>query len=142
MAALAATAALGLALVAADERSLFHFPGYEDFRTQAIARTDREQEWPFSVDRGYLLCAWVLGQQAVYFAEQMTEEQREDDLDPRIVAVTTDPIEIIIGSIGSRDLFAPYRSIEELIVRLAPLVPTGRRLCDQPRGSEIGPGEL
>lgn len=142
MSGIAMAAALGLTLAAADERSFFFIPGVEDFRMQAIARTEREREWPFSVESGYLLCAWVMGQKVVYFVEELPQDQRDDDVDPRIIPVAADPLALIVGSIGSRDLLAPYDSLEQLIRRIAPFERTGLRLCDQPRGSEIGPGEL
>lgn len=127
-------------LIPAGERGLFHFPGADSFRTQRVDRTGNEREWPFSVDSGYLLCAWLMGQRTVYFAERLEDE--EEEATPRVVIVSSDPLDLAFVNIGSNDLFAPFDGIEQLIVRVAPFVSLGRRLCDQPRGSDIGPGEL
>lgn len=142
MAALATAAAVGLSLVMAGERGMFFVPGADDFRKQTVARTDRERDWPFSVDSGYLLCAWVMGERAVYFLEALPDDEADDDVEPRAVAVSADPLAIVIGSIGNRDLLAPFETIEQLVLRMAPFERIGRRLCDQPPGTDLGPGEL
>lgn len=143
--ALAAAASLLLAapLAAApvNERSLFHIPGVEDFRIQRIFRSDREREWPFSVESGYLMCAWVFGQRAVFFSEEPAEDARDDEY-PRTITVSTDPFDLAFGNLGSRDLMAETEGLEKLIPLMAPFERLGRSLCDQPRGAEIGPGEL
>ncbi len=136
-------AAVAMALVAplavTSERGWFHIPGAEDFRVQSIARTDREQDWPFSVDRGFLLCAWVMGERVVYFS---TEPDEDEDESPRLIVVSSNPFDIMLASMMGRDLIAPYDDMEQLVARFAPFQRIGQRLCDQPRGSEIGQGEL
>ena len=126
-------------VVPADERDLFHLPTADAFRTQRIDRATNEREWPFSVDSGYLACVWLLGQRTVYFAERLEDE---DEAEPRVVVVSNNPLDLAFVNIGSNDLFAPFDGLGELIVRVSPFVSLGRRLCDQPRGSDIGPGEL
>lgn len=130
-------------LIPANERGLFHVPTSEDaFRIQRIDRTDREKDWPFSVDSGYLVCVWLMGERTVYFADRLRGEDDEADRTPRVVVVSTNPLDLALANIGSNGLFVPFDGFEAMIVRLAPFVSLGKRLCDQPRGSDIGPGEL
>lgn len=125
----------------AGERGLFHVPSSEDdFRIQRIDRTGGEKDWPFSVDGGYLMCVWLMGERTVYFADRLREE--DEDETPRVVVVSTNPFDLAFVNIGANDLFRPVDGLEQLIVRVAPYASLGRRLCDQPRGSDIGPGEL
>ena len=140
MAMLAAALAVAAPMMLADEKSFFHIPGVEDFRIQAISRTGNEEEWPFGVGEGFLLCAYVLGDRVVYFATR--PEGNDDGIMPRVIVISTNPFDLLMSSLMARDLIASYESIEQLIVRMAPFETLGRRLCDQPRGSEIGPGEL
>jgi hypothetical protein len=130
---------------ARDERSPFHFPRAEDVRMQAIARTDNEKRWPFTVDEGTLLCIWSGGQKVVLFAEKAPDDLDEhevDDYRPDMVFVSANPFDLTLLNIASRHLIVQVDTLEELIVRMAPFEKLGRRLCDQPRGSAIGPGEL
>ena len=128
-------------LIPANERGLFHFPTSEDaFRIQRIDRTKGEKDWPFSIDSGYLMCVWLMGERTVYFAERLDDD--DGDETPRAVVVSTNPLDLALANIGANDLFVPFDGFEAMIVRLAPFVGLGRRLCDQPRGSDIGPGEL
>ena len=128
-------------LIPAGERGLFHVPTSADaFRIQRIDRTGREKDWPFSVDSGYLMCVWLMGERTVYFAERLGDE--DGDETPRAVVVSTNPLDLALANIGANGLFVPFDGFEAMIVRLAPFVGLGRRLCDQPRGSDIGPGEL
>ncbi len=123
------------------ERGPFHFPMSEDdFRIQRIDRTDREKNWPFSVDSGYLMCVWLMGERVVYFADRSEEEDEHEK--PRVVVVSTNPLDLALANIGENGLFVPFDGFESMIARLGPFVSLGRRLCDQPRGSDIGPGEL
>ena len=134
----AAVVLMGTALlVPVDEKGLFHIPTDEDFRFQRIARTDNERGWPFSVDEGYLACARVMGDPTVYFT---TIEDEPDDA--RTVIVSTDPLDLAFVNMGSNDLFAPFSGLEELIPLVAPFERLGERLCEQPRGADLGPGEL
>lgn len=130
-----------LAAASADERSLFHIPGVEDFRIQHIARSDRERDWPFAVDAGYLMCVWIVGERTVYFAE-VPDEDADDDEYPRTVIVSTNPFDLAFGNMGARDLVIETQGLAQLIPLMAPFERLGKTLCDQPRGSEIGPGEL
>lgn len=139
MAGLASVMALAVPLMVSDEQSLFHIPGAEDFRVQAIGRSGSEREWPFTVDRGYLFCAYVMGERTVYFAERPTDERQGL---PRTIVVSADPFDLMLSALLARDLIAPFADIEELIVRMGPFQRAGRQLCDQPRGITIGPGEL
>jgi len=125
-------------MLAADERGRFHFPRTEDaFRLQKIERKG-EQEWPFAATSGHLMCVWVLGQKVVYFAETLGGDRKE----PRVLVVSTNPFDLMVVNAGSSAMFTPYDDLEQLIVRLAPFESLGRRLCDQPRGTEVGPSEL
>jgi hypothetical protein len=124
------------------EDSPFHFPGAEDFRIQHIARSGAEQGWPFSVDEGWLMCAWIMAEKAVYFAEMLPDDA-DYDATPRMVIVATDPLALLIVNVGANDLFAPFGGqLEQLIPLLAPFERLGHKLCDQPPGTVIGPGEL
>lgn len=137
----AALTALMLALPVTsvrDERSLFHLPGPDDVRMQVITRSGNERDWPFVIDSGYLACVWSAGQKVVMFVEKPPVGDSEPDL----VFVTTNPFELTMMNIPGRHLIAPADSLEELIRRMAPFHELGRRLCEQPRGSDIGPGEL
>jgi hypothetical protein len=131
--------AMPLAGLPASERSPFHFPGEHDFRFQHIARGEREKDWPFTVDEGWLMCAWVMGTRAVYFAEM--QEEDTGDL-PRMIIVSTDPIEAMVAYLAGGKLIVPAAGLEEVIPLLAPLERLGEKLCDQPRGVTIGPAEL
>ncbi len=130
-------------LIPANERGLFHFPMSEDaYRIQRIDRTDREKDWPFSVDSGYLICVWLMGERTVYFADRLGGGDEHEDETPRVVVVSTNPLDLALVNIGSNGLFVPFDGFEKMIARLGPFVSLGKRLCDQPRGSDIGPGEL
>lgn len=128
------------ATMAEDERSFFHVPSSEDFRLQRISRTDREREWPFTVDQGYLTCAYVVGRPAVYFTEMPDDDDTASNL--RTVIVSVDPLELTFGNLGSGGLIREAASVAALIRLMAPFESLGARLCDQPRGAEIGSGEL
>ena len=127
-------------MLANSERGLFHFPMTEDaWRMQRIARTGNEREWPFTIDSGYLLCVWIFGDRVVYFAEPPEEEGDEF---PRVVIVSTNPFDLMVANIDRNGLLVPFDGMEQMIGRLGPFVDLGRRLCNQPRGTEVGPGEL
>ncbi len=103
-----------------------------------IERNGKEADWPFSVPRGTLLCATILGQPMVYFSE--AAEDHEDQ--PRVVQVSVNPFDLGIGNLGDGGLIKPELTMEQRIQAMGPLMAQGRRLCDQPRGAAIGPGEL
>jgi len=147
-----ATAAIALAMagaeglpatdgraVVSDERGFFHLPGVDDFRMQTIERSDNETGWPFTAASGQLLCAYVTGRPTVYFVETLPEGA---EVDPRVVVVSTDPLNLAMVNAGKIDMFAPHKDLAELIRLVAPFESLGQRLCDQPRGSDIGRGEL
>jgi hypothetical protein len=121
-------------LLAADERSLFHIPGMEDFRVQSVERS--ESDWPFSVDRGQLVCGFMMGERVVFFVEQSEDE------DARVAQVSVNPFDLGFGNMGDRGLVKSELTLERRIRAMASLLTVGQRLCDQPRGSVIGPGEL
>jgi hypothetical protein len=140
--AIAAPLALGGAMpVSDDEKSLFHIPSEDDFRLQRIARAENEREWPFTVDEGYLTCAYVVGRPAVYFTE-MPVGTDFDRAELRTVIVSTDPFDLAFGNLGGGGLVTNNGSIADLIRQMAPFESLGSRLCEQPRGTEVGPGEL
>lgn len=140
MAMLAATFAVAAPLMLVDEKSFFHIPGVEDFRVQRVARTDNEREWPFTVGEGYLTCAYLLGQPTVYFTEKPAKDA--DPRDVRVVVVSTDPLDLMLARFAGQGLIGSMDSMETLIRLVAPFKSMGDRLCDQPRGTQIGPGEL
>lgn len=134
----AVTLAVAAPLVLAGERSYFHLPSEGDFRMQPIERADNEREWPFTVDKGYLSCVYVTGKPTVYF----TFREDADDGAAGTVVVSTDPLQLAFVNIGRQGLFAPTSGLAELIQKVAPFESLGRRLCDQPRGTVVRPGEL
>lgn len=138
----AALLAVSALLAPVGEKSLFHIPSTDEFRQQLIQRTDREQGWPFSVDEGYLSCVYVMGQRTVYFAEVPSDDEDEVETAGRAVVVSTDPLDLAFVNIGANDLFAPFSGLADLIPMLAPFERLGQRLCDQPQGATMGPGEL
>lgn len=145
MSAWATAMAVSFAMLAtlpafADEKSLFHLPGVSDFRLQQISRVDNESEWPFSVDEGYLLCAYVTGQRTVYFSEIP-----ETDEEPRIAVIATDPFTLMLGGAMGKGLLPQTTSIEDMgktMRLLGPFEALGKRLCDQPAGVQLRGGEL
>ena len=141
---LAATmAAVAAPFVLANERGLFHVPEAGEVRLQAISRAGNEAQWPFSVASGLLACVWSGGRRIVSFIEQPEAPDDEHDAPPgRHVIVSANPFELTFLNISSRDLFLPADNLEALIKRVAPFEALGQRLCDQPQGTTIGPGEL
>lgn len=141
MSALAFSLAVAAPLLIAgsDEKSFFHLPGDGDFRWQAIERAENERDWPFTVDKGWLSCVYVLGERTAYFIEDF---DADDGTDPRAVVISTDAFDLSLGNLGRTEIFDRTVGLETLIRRIAPLVQAGKRLCDQPRGTQIGPGEL
>ncbi|MEO3384754.1 hypothetical protein [Mesorhizobium sp. CAU 1741] len=141
MSGLAAALAVSAPMMLANEQGMFHFPTTEDaWRLQRIQRTDNEREWPFAAGAGYLMCVWILGERVVYFAEPPQDADAKEF--NRVVVVSTNPLDLMMVNLGKNDVFAPFEGVEQLVLRLGPFVDLGRRLCSQPRGSEIGPGEL
>lgn len=142
MIALATALLLGLpAMPVRDERSLFHFPSPEDVRLQTIQRSDNERDWPFTIDSGFLACVWSGGQKVVMFMEKLSAREAKEG-DPDLIFVSTNPFDLTLMNIPNRHLIIQVDTIEELIRRMGPFYDLGKRLCEQPRGSDIGPGEL
>ncbi|PWK71761.1 hypothetical protein [Aminobacter sp. AP02] len=144
MAMLAVTmAAVVTPLVLAGERGLFHMPDMSEVRLQKISRAGNEGEWPFSVASGTLACVWSGGARVVSFVEDPAGDgDNPEPQKPRHVIVTVNPFELTFFNIANRDLFLPVDTVEALIKRVAPFAALGERLCDQPQGTQIGPGEL
>jgi hypothetical protein len=152
MAAVALTAATMLTPVS-NERGWLHMPEAEEFRTQTIRKQDREQDWPFVAESGQLMCAFVLGRRAVYFVpeeEDPTETTDEDpahadfmeDKEPTIILLEADPMGLMATMATGHGALKPVKGPEELLNRIAPFIDLGRKLCDQPQGSQIPGGEL
>ncbi|MCX8573017.1 hypothetical protein NDO48_28675 [Aminobacter sp. MET-1] len=141
---LAATiAAVAAPLVLANEKGMLHVPDVSEVRLQTISRSDNETEWPFSVASGLLACVWSGGRKVVSFIETTDDPDDEHEAPPgRHVIVSANPFELTFLNISSRDLFLPADTVETLIRRVAPFEALGQRLCDQPQGTIVGPGEL
>lgn len=138
-----ATMAAVAPLVLAGERGLFHIPDMSEVRLQKISRASNEGEWPFSVASGTLACVWSGGSRVVSFVEDNPGDGDDPEPQrPRHVIVSVNPFELTFFNMANRDLFLPADTVETLIKRVAPFVALGERLCDQPQGSQIGPGEL
>ncbi|MCA0317009.1 MAG: hypothetical protein LCH88_02965 [Proteobacteria bacterium] len=144
MTMLAATiAAVAAPLVLANEKGMLHVPDVSEVRLQTISRSDNETEWPFSVASGLLACVWSGGRKVVSFIETPDAPDDEHEAPPgRHVVVSANPFELTFLNISSRDLFLPADTVETLIRRVAPFEALGQRLCDQPQGTIVGPGEL
>ncbi|WP_018429404.1 MULTISPECIES: hypothetical protein [Hyphomicrobiales] len=144
MTMLAATiAAVAAPLVLANEKGMLHVPDVSEVRLQTISRSDNETEWPFSVASGLLACVWSGGRKVVSFIETTDDPDDEHEAPPgRHVIVSANPFELTFLNISSRDLFLPADTVETLIRRVAPFEALGQRLCDQPQGTIVGPGEL
>ncbi len=129
-----------MAVMPVNEKSLLHVPDGDEYRFRYVARGDGGQGWPFSVAEGWLLCIWIAGMKATYFHEIVREPEADAD-EPRMVVVSTDPLDIVIGAIGSRSLLVPDTTLEDMIPMLGPFEQMARALCDQPPGTVIRPEE-
>jgi hypothetical protein len=125
-------------LLVVDDQPPTLLPEVGDFRVQVIERTGSEAEWPFTIARGNLLCAEILGQPVVYFSDPAADE--DDQI--RVVQVSVNPFDLGFGNLADGGLVKPDLSMEQRIKAMGPLLAVGKRLCDQPRGTAIGPGEL
>lgn len=122
------------------------WPEASDLRMQEISRQTIKQEWPFAADNGTLVCMRTLGSVVVIFIpeERTATEQAgapKDYFDNEYVHVSTDLAQLFLD-MGKAALFTPGMKIEDKIVRLGPFVTLGKKLCDQPKGTVLGSGEL
>ena len=120
------------------------FPQAEDARLQVISKQPGEKQWPFAVDVGTLACVYVLGMKVVVFlpySVTMPDEDFFDEFEKRddALVVTTDPLQLLVAN---AKYFVRDMSIEDKIRRMGPYVSLGKKLCDQPEGAIVGPGEL
>ncbi|MDZ7823132.1 MAG: hypothetical protein U5K75_03200 [Ahrensia sp.] len=127
----------------ADEKDFFYLPKSADVRQQIISRAGNERDWPFTVDEGTLTCLYAAGTPLILF---WVEDGFElDGVTPKLrsVTVSMDPVELIFGNMFVNDLIAEDGATPERRMALfRPIYEVGKRLCDQPKGSDIGPGEL
>lgn len=120
-------------------------PEAEDVRMQTITRQAGEVNWPFAADTGLLICVPSLGQRVVFFYPEETDETADIDAETAEaegVPVTTDPMMLMMFGYGKEKHFAQNMTIEDKIRRLGPYVTLGKKLCDQPKGTILGPSEL
>lgn len=108
------------------------FPGVDDFRMQVVTRTKTEADWPFVADKGMLLCAKVFNEPAVYF---IGEDEDGEQMEPFVIS--TNMMEVAMVNMGTTGVLLPYDDFEQLLKRLMPYVSMGRRLCDQPPGTNL-----
>jgi hypothetical protein len=134
-------AALAMSILAG-EKGLLHFPSPHEVRFQPIERAGNETDWPFSVDKGHLTCVWSGGAPVVMFFAFDAEAFDAEGGEPRGVLLSANPLELTLGNIATRDLFAPAATVEERLLAVAPFVDMGRKLCDQPAGERLRGGEL
>ncbi|MBO6551891.1 MAG: hypothetical protein JJ926_07595 [Roseitalea sp.] len=124
------------------ERNIFRIPRAGDVRMQTLTRAGGETGWPFTVDEGLLMCVFVAGRPTVYFAVVEEHDEWHEDPPVRMVIVSTDPFDATLANMAVNDLIVETGGPAERMALFAPFERMGRRLCDQPRGTEMGPGEL
>ncbi|NKK43730.1 hypothetical protein [Rhizobium leguminosarum] len=112
------------------------FPGAEDFRLQKIHRAAGESEWAFVAESGTLLCALILRKPAVYFVPEV------GGTPGRAFVIDNDIAKMAFANIGMTDVLEPYDNFEQLLKRLIPYVTMGKRLCNQPPGTNVSGSEL
>jgi hypothetical protein len=112
------------------------FPGVGDFRLQKIHKAAGESEWPFVAESGTLLCALVLRKPAVYFVPEVGGEPG------RAFVIDNDIAKMAFANIGMTGVLEPYDNFEQLLKRLVPYVMMGKRLCNQPPGTNVSGSEL
>ena len=105
-------------------------PDETDARAQVIERQPTEA-WPFTIDRGILICVPVWGERHIYFA---TDEEPIE-----VAVVSIDPFSVLFG--GKR-LLRDYDDVMKRAEAFAPYVEMGLRLCAQKGGTRIGPGGI
>ena len=128
----------GLSLAAAIPFMLVAAEGMEaprpasTYPEMVIRKGQTLHDWPFSIDEGTLTCIPYGGQRFVFFSEILPEDEAGTFGDmklPRMAAVTANPFSLF-ATHDSRDLYAPWDSLETLITRLAPYERMGWKLCD------------
>ena len=134
--ALAAMLAGGTAQAEEMLLGLIPVPDVTDVRLQVVERQPKEA-WPFTVERGQLICVPVFGQREVYFATDA-----DDESEVRLTMLTIDPIIAAFQPSEDRALIRTYDDVMVRFAELWPFIAMGRRLCDQAGGRAIGPGEL
>lgn len=141
-----------LAMLASMEPTSFAMPaGFlpeeNDVRFQVIEQQAGEKDWPFLASKGRLSCVPSLGFKVVLFFPWVEDDDEGSDgfaleagkRGP--VIVTTDPIQLWTDVEG-KALLQPGMTIEDKIRRMAPYVSLGKKLCDQPDWTNLGPSEL
>jgi len=127
----------------AGEKELFYLPKADDVRFQEINKVDNEKGWPFTVEEGLLACIYAAGKPLVMF---LVEDGLEaDNITPKLrsINVSPDPFEAIFGNMAVNDLIADEGGNNEVRLELfSAFYEIGKRLCEQPRGSLVSPGEL
>ncbi len=101
------------------------------FPEMEIGRGETGHEWPFSVERGKLICIALTGQVTVLFSEPWREDVPQELGSmtlPRSVIVSANPL-ALMASLEDSALYLPFDGLETLIRRLAPFESLGRRLC-------------
>lgn len=124
--------------------SVGFFPDETDVRTQAISKQTGEENWPFAAKSGALMCVLSVGQRVVLFSPDvdLPSEIDVESSENRIVHVSADPLFLMTLGRNNEKHFAPNMTIEDKIRRLGPYVTMGKKLCDQPKGTVLGPSEL
>ena len=121
-------------------------PGAEDVRFQIIEQQAGETDWPFLARKGRLACVPSLGFRVVMFFPWVEGDDAAngfaiDETERHPVIVSTDPIQLWTDTNG-KSLLQPDMTIEDKIRRMGPYVTLGKKLCDQPEWTNIGPSEL
>ena len=122
------------------------YPDALDVRMQKIERQGSEQGWPFAAAAGTLACVQAIGIKVVIFMPDPMLATNEDAamdefIEDRFVQVTTNPFQLF-ADYGKSALFVAGLKIEDKIKQLGPFELLGKKLCDQPKGTNIGPSEL
>lgn len=103
-------------------------------------------EWPFAAAEGTLVCMRSFAMKVVIFVPEPDEDidetaAKEEYARNNYVMVSTDPLQLWLD-VGKSHLFSSDFKIEDKIRRLAPFATMGKKLCDQPKWTNLGPSEL
>ncbi len=107
-------------------------PGFEDFRIQRIQRAKGEDDWPFVAEKGRLLCAPSWQKRFVYFIPD-----KEGGGIGYPLALDENMMMVALVNMGRGSALRPFDNLEQLVKRLSPYLAMGKRLCDQPAGSDL-----